>query len=243
MFLANTKKGDNINFPQILIITLLVLGLIIMSSFFIQTKANVSDSMEGVACRGMITMEDVGGTLGPLAPTFDNSCATLTKNISLKGKNKSMIMREIADMVAYAWWMTNEGRTRNLWDGDHPLGEMNIDCMVVFHVHFIDADKSLFNGQEITEQELETFFKETKKEKNGDLTYKQYIQRQAEGGSYDFDNITLSESDEFTISLVSPEWSGFKSVAKALQGESDSFTSAIIVKPLDRIRETSCRFV
>ncbi|MFP4195175.1 MAG: hypothetical protein ACLFSN_00235 [Candidatus Woesearchaeota archaeon] len=196
------KKGEFLTKVIVVLVSLIILMMLAN-----QLHGSVKDSTEGLSCKAMLVNQHATQS-SIVLPNFKNACETVDKKISLKDKSKEDVMKELANILAEAWWTTNEGKTKGMWsDKQYLLAKQGYDCLVRYHVFFEDVEKRDFDEEKITPEELKLYLEDTYK--NDEYTYHQYFQVGGGSGAYEIANdiYFASNGPEYVVSLASPKLS------------------------------------
>lgn len=181
---------------------IVIITFILLLSIFNNITTNVEETSEGAKCRTSISARSLTKDK-LLIPTVSAACEPIDKRISLDGMTKRDLMREVSDYMANAWWMTNQGRTSELWDDSSILGD-DVECVTLYYITLDDVDKRDFEDDTVTSEELKEFMEY--EQHNDQYTYHQYIQVSGGNGVYEIQDDIEMGPEFYTISMVSPDY-------------------------------------
>ncbi|MFW5865487.1 MAG: hypothetical protein ACOCU6_00145 [Nanoarchaeota archaeon] len=223
MFSDRGKKADgpSITMTQIIFIVIAMLTFFFGFSFCNTAQAATKETFEGTACKAMITTQEVTDSI--FMPSYKNACTTVIKEYSLKDKTEDDVMDLVAQGMAFGWWMTNKGKTTDLWTNEKGvLKASGTSCLAVVKIVFTDTDKLDEDEREkinnITQDDIREYLQET--DKNDEYTYHTYIQSSGGPGTYKIRS-GIDIDREYYIAIASPSSSRMQDVfGKGVQASS-----------------------
>lgn len=209
----------------VLVSFMIILGL--MSTI----KTNFEETTEGAACRSSIVARDKTME-SPLIPNIESACETITHEISLEDySEKDEVIEQVAKKMMNAWWMSNQGKTTNLWSDRTMFG--GTQCTTLYMIELEDTEDKDFEEQVITRREIEEFLEENYY--NDKYTYHNYIQVSGGTGSYHVEtDMIIDDTKTYTISIASPDigWLRGKSAEEA--------TTILILSDMESSMDEGC---
>lgn len=221
------KKAQNamlVNLIKGVLVLVLLLGLVsqIFGSFDDDFKNSALGCRASILAQDLTSFKKEKSGFGAEVSVIKNTCKTLSTELEIKesdflskDKPEGVVYKELADMIAFAWWMVGEGKVKDVFTDKHfgfitPLDAIDEDytgkCVNLIDVTipYVDNYKDLpLNTIELSAYMKTQKYKVLTKDKiRQEFTYDDYITSYKGRGSVIYFSSEMKMGEEYSIALI-----------------------------------------